>query len=571
MKHLCLLSLTLLALAGSARAQAPAAAVGPLQPVQAIALGPHAAFGGAVQLANKNTVVLLTDADNYTLKAKCLTPEGTTAWETDLARYQHLEVEGFSVFSPFSNVAIGQNAKQDKARLEQRVKTLLQPVNVYTNGNQVLTVEYISHNAVKHQPKGSNLLEGQIYVQRLDENGQVVRAKFEPRADPESRKTKDELLGRYADADGFVELVRETNKRQETLVFVANHFDMRTKTVRREVIAVPPTPEHVGGMNSFRHWYQEWAYLGHRPNQIYFCRRTLTDAANPKEKAGRQPLTYQVYVADDNGAAAPGGFSTTLGLSKGTAPSFSGYMPSAGELEHIPALYTQSAGKNNYITYDEWSTSTGGVGNFYLDHGTGDVLVFGEYAEGDLPEADLRPDLAGYFARRYGPNGQVLAQTQLQYTAAFREGKRNADFKGNFYRSCRFHLDPLDGHSQFSFSPMRRFGAGDDVTMYFDNTFKMLRSETVAGKKDEDRAFTAVYYTEPYWLDKASGIDHEIRIYEHAAKTDLPLYAALEKLRRTVPAKVEDVEFHLSPTGPGTGLVLARKQTVGGTLQVYKF
>ena len=257
MKHLSFLSpaLLVLALAGPVRAQAPAAAVGPLQPVQTIALGPHAAFGGAVQLANKNTVVLLTDADSYAVKAKCLAPDGSTVWEAELARYQHMEVDGFSVFSPFSNVAIGQNAKQDKARLEQRVKTLLQPMNVYTNGNQLLTVEYISREAVKHQPKGGTLLEGQIYVQRLDETGQLVKAKFDPRADPESRKTKDELLGRYADA-------------------------------------------------------------------------------------------------------------------------------------------------------------------------TGDVVIFGEYAEGDLPEADMRPDLTGYFARRYGPDGKVLAQTQLQYTAAFREGKR---------------------------------------------------------------------------------------------------------------------------------------------------
>ncbi len=62
-----------------------------------------------------------------------------------------------------------------------------------------------------------------------------------------------------------------------------------------------------------------------------------------------------------------------------------------------------------------------------------------------------------------------------------------------------------------------------------------------------------------------------INLGEHAAKDDHPLYAALEKQRRTAPADSPDYWFHLCPTGPASGLVVEQKRPLGGSLQVYTF
>jgi hypothetical protein len=572
MKHVYrrLTGLLLLA-SGSAAAQAQA--TGPLQPVQSIALAPNSALGGTVQLANRSMVLLLTDTDSPNIRVQCLSADGQTAWQTNLDRYQRTKPDYsfsvYNIFNPLGGVAIGQNAKQEKLHEEQRLGSMLLPVNVFTYNNQVLAVEKISADALKKQPKGSTLKENQVYVQRLDEKGQLTKVLFEPRPEPESRKTEDVVLGRYADADGYVEVVRETNKREETLNFFVNHYDLKTKAVRREPLELPATPEHVGNFNSFRHWYQEWAYLGHRPNQTYFCRRTLVNG--PKDKAGKQPLTYQVYIADDRGARAPGGFSTTLELNKNTTPLYSGTIPESGELAHIPNYYTQQAGKNNYVTYDEWDTSTGGVGSFYLDHATGDVIIFGEYGEGDVPYVDYKYDLDGYFQRRYTFDGQTRNKVQAEYTKAMRDDKRKASFTGSMMRNCRFHLDPLNNQSQYSFSSFRYYGKGEDFDLYLDENLKMQRYDYLAAKKTDDRIFTHVVYAEPFWLYKPTGTYNESRVYEHATKADLPVYAALEKMRRAAGSKATDYQFHLGATGPGQGLVVEKKQNVGGNLQVYRF
>ena len=562
-------SLSAVLLLGAATAATPPPpAAGPLQSVQSISLGEHAMLAGTLSLPNHNMVLLLTDAESFDITAQCLAPDGHTVWKTALKRFQRPTGSGYMFDT--RQIAIGREARDNKQLQKDKLAASLYPINVFTDGNSVVLAERLDEDSFKKQNKDKALKDGQTFVQRLDEQGRLQAHLFDPRPAPESKKTAAITLGRYADASGYTEIVREANKREETLVFAAMHYDLGTHTVRREVLELPTTPEHIGGMNSFRHWYQEWAYLGHRPNQTYFCRRTLVDAAAPKQKAGNQPIVYQVHVADDQGGLA-GGFSTTLGLNKGTRPYFSGMMPSPGEMNHIPLYFDQMQGKNRYVTYDEWDISSGGMGSFYLDYRTGDVLIYGEYGEGDLPEAGSQDDLLGFFERRYAPDGRVLAQVQGPYSEAMKAKKKKLSFKGYAYRSTRFHLDPLSGQSQFSFAAMRVYGNGEDFDLFMDKDLKPLRYDYLPGKDKDERTYTSVMYTQPFKLATTFASTDEIRLYEHAGKDDHPLYAALEKQRRTAPADAPDYWFHLCPTGPATGLVVEQKRPLGGSLQVYTF
>ncbi|HEX8326589.1 MAG TPA: hypothetical protein VF629_03530 [Hymenobacter sp.] len=569
MKNLyCSLTATLL-LAGASNAvaqQKPAPA--PLQSVQSISLGEHAMLAGTLVLPNHNTVLLLTDAVTFDITAHCLAPDGRTVWKTALNRYQR--PLGSNLLFDTRDIAIGREARENKQLQKDKLAASLYPVNVLTDGNTVVLVERLDEDALKklNKAKSLKLKDGQTYVQRLDEQGRLAQHLFEPRPEAESKKTDAITLGRYVDANGYVEVVRETNKREETLVFCQMRFDLNTKTVRREPLDLPATPEHVSGMSQFRHWYQEWAYLGHRPNQTYFCRRTLVSGA-PKEKPGRQPLTYQVHITDDRGAPT-GGFSTTLVLNKGTRPYYSGPMPNPGELNHIPLYFEQSQGKNRYVTYDEWEISTGGIGSFYLDYATGDVLVYGEYGAGELPDMS-GGDLQGFFMRRYATDGRALAQVQGPYSEAMRAKKKKASFQGGIYRNTRFHLDPLTGQSQFSFSPLRVYGNSEDFDLFMDKDLKPLRYDYLPGKDKDERTYTSVKYAQPFKLTTTFDGTDDVRLFEHADKTDPPVYAALEKRRRTAAAGTADYWFHLSPTGGTSGLVVEQNRPLGGNLQVYTF
>ena len=281
-------SLTAVLLLSAANAAAlPPPAAGPLQAAQSIALGEHAMLAGTLSLPNHNMVLLLTDAESFDITAQCLAPDGHTVWKTGLKRFRRPAGTGY-LFDT-RQIAIGRTARDNKQLQKDKLAALLYPVNVFTDGNRVVLAERLNEEAFKKQNKDKALKDGQTFVQRLDEQGHLQAHLFDPRPEPESKKTEANTLGRYADATGYTEVVRETNKREETLVFAAMHYDLGTHTVRREVLELPATPEHVGGMNSFRHWYQEWAYLGHRPNQTYFCRRTVTSVAAPKRKPATSP------------------------------------------------------------------------------------------------------------------------------------------------------------------------------------------------------------------------------------------------------------------------------------------
>ena len=570
MKNLChLLSGLLLLAAGPVRAQAP------LQAAQTISLGDKGSLAGTLSLPNHNVLLLLTDVVSLDITAQCLGPDGRTLWKTTLTRYQRLADRGVGLFDT-RRIALGGDVKAEKQLKKDKVAARLDPVNVLTDGNEVVLAEYLGDVKSLNKAGATPLREDQVFVQRLDEQGRLTKFLFEPRPAPDSKKVWTETLGRYADANGFVQVLRETDRRDKTVAFYAVHYDLSAKTVRREPLELPATPAPIGSMSKFRYWYQDWAYLGHRPNQTYFCRRTLVGA--PKDKPGAQPLAYQVHIADDRGAPA-GGFRTTLDLNKGTQAAYSGAMRSTGELYHIPDNYTPS-GSN--FTYDGWQTTTGGFGSFYLDYPTGDVLIYGEYCEGSLP-GELDKDLLGYFERRYAADGRVLAQVQGPYSAAMRDKKKRLSFKGYLYRQTRFHLDPLTGQSQYSFSPLQLAGPGafsrsfepqhlygesDDFDLLMDRDLKPLRYDFLPGKDRDDRTYTAVAYPQPFKLTNRAD---EIRLYEHAAKDDHPVYAALEKKRRTAGPDAPDHWFYLSPTSPATGLVVEQKQALGGQLQVYTF
>lgn len=556
----------LLLATGTAAAQAPTEA---LRPAQTIALGAHGSLGTTIALSNHNTVLLLTDAESPDMLAQCLAPDGRTLWKTTLTRFGRADYNSFQDGKPL--LTIGREASEDRQLQKVKAAANLYPINVFTDGNEVVFAEAIYDDAIRQQGrKGAvKLVEGQLHVQRLDEQGRLTKHLFSPRPAPESKKIKAVTLGRYADAAGYAEVVREVNARLETTTFYTLHYDLKSQATRREPLALPANPEQPGQLSSFKHWYQDWAYLGHRPGQTYFCRRTLVSGS--QEKAGRQPLTYQVLIADDHGAATHGGFSTTLDLAKGTRPAHSGYMPSSGELNHIPAYFSQSQGPNwGYVTLDTWATTTGGMGSFYLDYGTGDVLVLGEYGEGDLPEAK-ELELGGFFMRRYAPGGQALAQAQVPYTEAMRAYKRRASFKSHPNRQTYFHADPLTGGYQFTFSTLAPYGNNETYNLYLDREFNLLRYDHPTDKSKNEPVLTAITFTQPFDLTTNFDSTNDVRVYEHADKSDLPVYTALEKQRRPAGPGMPDYWFHLSPTGPGTGLVVEQPQAIGGSLRVYTF
>ncbi len=553
-----LLSFSLLS-GGTVAAQGP---VEVLHPAQTIALGAHATVGGTLVLPNHNTIVLLTNSESPGVVAQCLAPDGHTLWKTTLTRFGNAEQGARPLLD---NLGIGQAAQANRKLQEEKVAAELYPLRVFTNGNEVILAEHISEEVTKKLAKtGADGIEAcQTYVQCLSEQGSLTNHLFGRRPVPASNKVESLRLSGYADANGYVEVVRELDTRAGSVAFCTMHYDVKTNTIRREPLELPATPEHTGSLGQFRHWYQEWAYLGHRPNQTYFCRRTLVNSAT--EKPGKQPITYQVYITDDQGKATSGGFSTTLDLSQGTIPMYSGAIPSYGELAHIPHYYSQQAASSS-VTYDEWDTSAGGLGSFYLDRSTGDVLIFGEYGKGDLPEVDYHPELQGFFERRYATNGRLVAQLQTPYSAEMRN-KKNLSFKGRPDRQMHFYFDPLTGQSRYSFSP--RPYASESLILFIDRDLKMQRYEYATSKNE--RIYTNIQFAESFYGYNADGNTANLLTYEHATKYDLPVYAALENLRLTAGANLLDHKFYLSASSPATGLVIEQPLGIGGTLKVYTF
>jgi hypothetical protein len=247
---------------------------------------------------------------------------------------------------------------------------------------------------------------------------------------------------------------------------------------------------------------------------------------------------------------------------------YSGAIPSYGELTHIPRYYSQQAASSS-IASDEWDTSAGGLGSFYLDRHTGDVLVFGEYGKGDLPAADYHPELQGFFERRYAADGRLVAQLQTPYSEEMRAKKKSLSFKGHLDRQLSFHFDPLTGQSRYSFSPLP--SPSESFSLFVDRDLKMQRYEYLPSKGQGERMYTNVQFAEPFCVYNAEGSTTNLRTYAHAAKDDLPVYVALENLRQAAGANLPDHKFYLSASSPSAGLVIEQPQGIGGTLKVYMF
>jgi hypothetical protein len=542
----------------------------PLQPVQSIALGTHAALASTIQLPNHSTVLLLTDTESPNIHLQCLSATGQTTWQADVERYQRDRVE--DRFRAIGELFLPPKSKETTAQLEQLHLAKLVAMQVLSDGNTIYTVERLQERAMKKLPKGSPLKAGQVHVQRIDEQGKVSKVVFAGRPEPSSKKEDQFCMGRYVDGNGYVEIMRVDNQREETKTFFLDHYDQASGKVRREPLALPAELKQPGGfITYFREWFQDWAYLGHRPNQTYFVRRTLTTA--PEQKPGQQPLIYQVLTVDDKGATT-GGFSTTLGLDKGTAPRSSGEISNLGELDHIAHIYSHSNGKST-VYYDGWDNNTGHTGSFWLDYATGDVIIYGEYDEGELPEPGRLYDLKGYYQRRYAPDGTTRQQMQSKYSEGMRAKKKNNLFAGGFNmyyrRQTRFHLDPLSHESQYSFWLNSVLGSDEMIDLYLDPDLKPKRFDYADKINSPDHLYTVVMFPQHFWVYKNSFDAHDYRVYEHAGTDEPPVYAALEKLRRASGSKLPFHEFHLAATGEGKGLVVERKTPVGGSLQVYTF
>ncbi|MFD1874642.1 hypothetical protein [Hymenobacter bucti] len=563
-----------LLLAGPALAQS----AGPPKPAQSITLDDHATVGGVVTLPNQNTVLLLTNSAKTDVVAQCLAPDGHTVWKTPLTRYQYSLFNSGHLLDN-RQIALGQPARDRKQLAKEMTAASLWPVNVFTDGNELVLAEVLGADAAKESVKSGStkLATDQVFVQRLDAQGHLTQHLFEPPAAPESRKVEVRTLGRYADAAGYVEVVRELNTREETTTFYLQHYDLATRALRREPVVLPPTPKQPNNM-FLRHWYQDWAFLGHRPGQTYFSRRTLE--GGPKAKPGDLPTNFQVFVVDDHGAAAASGFHTTLELTTGTHPAYSGRVPGLGGANHIPYYFNMSQGKN-YIRMDEYEVSSGGVGGLYLDHATGDVLVYGEYALGEVLMDGSSTKLDGVFMRRYAADGRVLASAQLPYTPEMRNYGSSSIFRGGLYRYVRFHADPLTGQYQFVITnvPPRHtddgyiphYGQQQTYTFYFDQALKLQRYDHPDSKRKDEPVYTSIHFAHPTYVTSNFSAAHNVRTYERAGPADLPVYVALEKLLQAAPGDAEQHYFYLSPTGLGKALVVERPLGIGGKLNVYTF
>jgi hypothetical protein len=555
MKQRYLLALLLAIGPNLAQAQAPTEV---LHPAQTIALGPKAKLGSTLLLPNHNTVLLLVDPDSPTMVAQCLAPDGHTLWKTSLACYDGL-------------------------------------YTALTQGNEVIVKRTFGEMSKKRQKAGeTQFREGQNLVQRLDAQGQLTQHLFEPLPLPAGEKKAPDylVLTRYADADSYVEIVQEMGRRRDSYQtrdhrpeYFIQRYNLQTKAVTSEPLVLPAVPT---SSREYAMWYTEWAFLGRYQDKLYFCRRSLKD--DTEKRPGRGPLLYYVLITDGHGQAAPGGFTTAIDLGNADLrPAYSGLMRNNGDGNHIPRTMVvgdskirSSTVEYGSVQFDAWDVTTGGMGAFYLDQATGEVLIYGEYTDADLAEF-RRDELRGLFLRRYAPDGRLLAQSQTPYSADMLADKKKLSFKSSINRNASFHADPLTGQYHYLISPTDHWGNLEDFDLLVDHDLKWQRYDYYRreDKHKDKRILTRIFYTQPY--DYASYFSRTTaHTYEQPHPTDPPVYAALAQLRRPygpdAPPDLMNYDFSLpkhlfflSATGAGKGLVVEQAQPTGGTLKVYTF
>lgn len=541
---------------------------GPLPtPAQTIPLQNYQAMCGAVQLPNHRTVIFVADLRESQIQMKCLAPDGTTAWQTNVVRMQQLaHREELDLTRLLADLG-SNSSKQAQAREALEVAAKLKPLEVLTSGNILFTKERLSEEAYRTLPKeqAKRFAVGQLWIQRLDEEGKLTAVTFAPRPEPKSKKAETTVLAYFVEDNAYLELVRETNEREGSTACFMDRYDLLTRKQSRQPLSLPATPPKAGSMSGYTFWYHDWAYLGHRTNQTYLFRRLLV--TEPKQKAGRQPLTYQVLILDNNGTPA-GGFSTTLALKAGTGAAYSGGSM-GGIIEQAHAYQSMKSG-NSYL--DQWNISSGGFGDFYLDYATGDVLIYGEYGGNEHPEMATKSTVDGFFFRRYSSQGTTLQQVQYPYDAAMRKAN-DGDFEVRYYRNADFSIDPLSGRMNYTFRQANLMSLGGRFDLFFNadlsqprSTYEKLNKSTYLKHSE-----TEIHYPGPVWLSKPTSIITERRTYSHATLGDAPVYAALEKLHAKVPADNIGYQLYLTATGGGKALVVECPQLVGGNVRVFTF
>lgn len=535
------------------------------QPVQTIKLENTQALCGAVQLTNHQTVLLIADLNSPTVHLQCLTPAGATAWQTNIQRIQQVRYKEQLDFTRLLADLGSNSARQAQAASRIEAAAQLTPLRVYSSGNTLYTVEKITQEAYDNLPKSERTRYevGQVWLQRINEQGQVAAATFAARPKPESHKTEADVLGCYADDNAYCELVCETT-RDEGKQYFLDRYDLLGRQCTRQALPLPALAPEAGRLSGYYNWYQEWAYLGHRPNQTYLYRQTLTTA--PDQKPGRQPLTYQVLILDNSGQPS-GGFTTTLHLSAGTGPVYSGRLVN-GLVEHAHVPRLQTRGRE---IMDMWAVTAGGTGLFNLDYATGDVVVCGEFGKHVAPpELSYSYPVAGFFARRYSSQGQVIKQVQYAYSAAT-EKANGGRIVSRFMRPVTLALDPLSNQLQYSFREAGLMSIGGLTQLTVDPDWTTVAStyDDTKFNPSQKQGLTEVFYTTPVWLHRVGYFGYASRTYLHAAPTDAPQYATLEQLRAKAKTDTPGHAFYLTATAPGKALVVENPQMAGGTLRVY--
>ena len=523
------------------------------QPAQTIALDAQTGLSAAINLPNRTTVAFLVSTATPQVHAVGLGADGRTLWEKDVQRYQPTAGYYESPRLPTYNV-VGALSKDEDFRREQ-ASVQLEPMDVFTDGNEVYTVEAIRTGFPKKQLAASGLTENSVVVQRLGTGGELTRVVFE--AAP--RTTAVRTLGRYAEGGAYVELLREEGK-GGVPTFFTERYDLQTRAVQRTPLALPETPAAAARV------YNDWAYLGHRPHQTYLFRRV---GSKNREAFGRQPLEYQVLILDAAGAAT-GGFTTTLTLPKGSSPVYSaGLMPSLLEQAHVPRALTVVHQSNfdplkRYDeTLDEWNLSTGIFGDFYLDYATGDVLLFGEYGPYALPTLARGATRQGAFIYRFAPDGKLVQQGVHAYSKEELKGQEQANAGMWQNRRLHFLYDP------FTQAPVLSFvGDGGYASLYYDQNLAFQRADLLLRKASAQPLVTNVKFAAGSWVYKPwQGYRPETRAFGTAALA--PIYAQLAGLRQAAGAPYPYHQLVVSAFADHSALALERPQVLGGPLRVY--
>jgi len=556
-----LLAAALAGMAQLARAQAPATLPAP---ARTIALAPHDALCGAVQLANRNTLLLLANLDNNKVQVQCLAPDSHTAWQAQLLHRQRVVRNELDFTRLLADIG-SKGAQQTQAKEALELAAQLTPMKLYTCANQLFAVEKLTQEAYDQLTKeeATHFAPGQLWLQRVDEQGQVAAGTCAPRPSPASPKNIVTEIAHFAEGDAYYEVVGELNVREETEQFFMDRYDLAGHHTRQP-LSLPAAPATPGKWSGYMYWDSGWNCLGHRPGQTYLFRRVLT--TNDKQKPGGQPLTYQVLVLDNQGATT-GGFATTLDLQADTGPAYSGPLPGVAEQTHV--AHTSNDGK---ITFDSWDVATGGFGNFYLDYATGEVLIYGEFNHDKAPRIAFASQAEGFFARRYSPQGQVTQQVQYLYGKDMHKANGGGDFTTRLARSCEFAIDPLTQGLVFSFRQANMMNRGDRFTLFFDKNLANphFSHDNISPMQQYQHPYPEVLYPGPAWLRTSGSRSHERRTYAQADPADVPAYAVLAQLHKQAAVTLESTyELYLTAPAPGKALVVERPQLVGGTLRVF--